>query len=200
MEVVTPVVESILRQEDFADKGTTTLAVVSLDPSSARASCLCIGDSILQVYRRSGPGGGGSGSAPCWQLVHEVVDPASRRLYNYPQQIGQKAATFDAAEEKLKVWPGDLFVLASDGVGDNLSPRDIAAVLDGVACFALTDTAMQGVALELAAAAFKRSMACDPELEPTPFEMHRRAFGRKPKTNGCGKPDDICVAVGMVYV
>jgi hypothetical protein len=184
--------DAVLTTGDFRDKGTTTLAAARLDEASGSLACLCVGDSIVHVYRRE------RGGDP-WTLVADVVDSTSRVKYNCPQQVGQRSETFQAVEERVCVKPGDVVLVASDGVGDNLTAADICRVLDrhsppGVP----SAVAAHGLALHVAAAAFQRSVACLPDAPPTPFEAHRRAFGRPPNADGCGKQDDISVAVGIV--
>lgn len=199
----------VLANEKFAGKGTTTVAAARLCPVTHQLECLSVGDGVLLVFRRSPRSDGAE-----WRLVASVDDPESRRSFNRPQQVGDQAPTCTPALARVDVRLGDMVVVASDGVADNLGTDGILHALNApVARFAGT---AEKTAQYLAGLAFLRSIMCVPESPPpfgpgtavgdsgmpcntpTPYEIHRRLSGRKENHGGCGKRDDVSVAVGFV--
>jgi len=144
---------------------------------------------------------------PRWSVVESVVCNGSRtpgQVFGCPAQIGEGVGLkhlFGRTDMHWDVREGDVVVLASDGVADNLFLRDIEALCDRFAPpsgpdAAKDQAAVDALALRIAAAAYATSETVG-RSRPTPFSQYAAAMGYVGLPSH-GKTDDISVAVGVM--
>ncbi|CAE6490895.1 unnamed protein product [Rhizoctonia solani] len=110
--------------------------------------------------------------------------------FNFPYQLGPHSSTTPRADAQLiksKVVPGDIVILASDGLGDNLWDEE---VLSEVERFQL-ESSPQALGEALA----KRAKKAAQGTKDVPFGVRGRAAGVQFVG---GKTDDISVVVAIV--
>ncbi|KAL3080329.1 hypothetical protein niasHS_012434 [Heterodera schachtii] len=114
-------------------------------------------------------------------LPDRFYSPTYKGKANY---IGDTPESTDLREHKLK--PGDLLLIASDGLWDNVSEEKIAELLNGVEP---TEASLQARCNTLALIA--RHLAAD--------EHYDSPFARRAKLHGInapgGKPDDVTIVL-----
>lgn len=187
--------------------GSSTACITSFDPSQGTYHVLNLGDSGVSVFRK--------------------VEGATRKLvfkseitthdFNFPHQIGNigdpkfgsmnSDSSKDATLESIQIEDGDIAVIGSDGLWDNLFDEDIEYILNesGIsridemlgkeayselnkdAIRSELDTAVRAIA----GLALKR--ADDPQ-STTPWSKSVIAHHKKPQYRG-GKPDDLTFLV-----
>jgi len=155
--------------------GSSTACVLSVSGNQLEAANL--GDSGFLVIRKG-------------QLIYKTRE--QQHYFNCPFQIGSSRDTPDDADLiKFEVEPGDVVVMATDGVFDNLSSQMIVSMAwDGVTRLVPLNDVAQSLALEA------QRVALDPHGD-TPFAEGARKVGQV--WNG-GKLDDITVLVACVGV
>jgi len=157
-------------------RGSSTACILCIHKGALHASNL--GDSGFMVVR------GG-------ELA--FMSPQQQHEFNFPYQIGSADSMADmpsaAQRFAIEVSPGDIVVLATDGVFDNVYPDEAAALV--------SLARRRGVGAEAAAvtlAEFARTRAADPaHLSPFAYAAQQlgfRYFG--------GKMDDITVVCAYV--
>lgn len=108
-------------------RGSCTACVARIDEAAGRLQALNLGDSGVRVFRPSPPTDIGSSDV----LHLELESRAQQHYFNCPLQLGGGSTdrphhgdnyTFD-------VLPGDLVIMATDGVLDNLFDAEIAQIL-----------------------------------------------------------------------
>ncbi|VFQ94543.1 unnamed protein product [Cuscuta campestris] len=153
--------------------GSSTACILTLTDDGV-ISAVNVGDSGFAVVR--------AGSV-------EYKSPVQQREFNYPFQLGRyKEADRPvvAARIKVDVRPGDVIVMATDGLFDNVKDDAVAELVGG-------GGGSPGKAAErLANEALKIAKSKDVE---TPFAVEARKAGRN--ISG-GKYDDITVIVAYI--
>eukprot|EP00440_Ansanella_granifera_P001928 gb/GFBE01002086.1/.p1 GENE.gb/GFBE01002086.1/~~gb/GFBE01002086.1/.p1 ORF type:complete len:714 (+),score=138.80 gb/GFBE01002086.1/:1-2142(+) len=186
------------------------------EPKDAKASCVAgvanLGDSGFMVLRRCS----GEGDAPAMQVIARSKE--QQHSFNFPYQLmrlppallrrvpkGRKLDTSaDCDTYRVQLCEGDLILLYSDGLVDNLHEAEILDVVnsllhrelqqDSRGSFGMCDSliAPATIAKSLALAAQKRSL--DPEAE-VPFSLASTLHGVQSQG---GKQDDITVVTAWV--
>ena len=180
-------------------QGSATACVLSLDPRTGELAAANLGDSGFVVVGGGGGGGGGSSHGDGKNSGSEVEgrvafkSPQQQHGFNFPFQLGAAGSASDspadAEEFLLPTRPGDLVVVGTDGLFDNV-------FADEVARLASLSRARGDGPREAAevVAAFARRRAADTEAA-TPFAVAAQAMGYNYRG---GKMDDITVVVGFV--
>lgn len=169
--------------------GSATACVLRLDPSTSELDAANLGDSGFLVIRTG-----------------EVVfqSPALQHFFDCPFQFGaapeySPATDYveDAAVFRVVVQPGDVLILATDGVLDNVWPKDMVALAPRNA------EEVDSAATALASLAARHGL--DPEYE-SPYSVEaaqegidipiwQKLMGKKLVG---GKLDDVTVVIGFV--
>jgi protein phosphatase PTC7 len=157
-------------------RGSSTACILCLHGGRLHASNL--GDSGFMVVR------GGNVA---------FMSPQQQHDFNFPYQIGSVDSMGDAPQAAQRfvvdVQPGDVIVMATDGVFDNIYPDEAAALV-----FASKRKGDTPSSAAVAVAQFARMRAADPtHLSPFAYgaqQLGYRYFG--------GKMDDITVVCAYV--
>ncbi len=179
-------------------QGSATACVVLLDGRDGLLRSANVGDSgyLLMSPRRGGPA---AASAVAAASSGEVVwqpggvkyrSPHQEHEFGRPYQLGHHRASDrpeDAMLHAARVCAGDVLVLGSDGLWDNLHDSEIAATVQ-----AGVDAAQSAAAIAraVAAAAYERSSQ---KRGSTPYSL--AASEAKDLVFSGGKRDDIAVLV-----
>ncbi|ETL93828.1 hypothetical protein, variant 2 [Phytophthora nicotianae] len=171
--------------------GSSTACIVQLKDLSLQA--INLGDSGFLLCRLQPDKA--EGGALRWQVVHET--PNQCHYFNCPYQLG-----FGANGDKpemgevydLETQEGDVIVLGTDGLFDNLFPKQIASLLDTVlpSTPELDHHSMEKVASCIAHTAHK---AAKGTKSKTPFAVAAQQAGYEYLG---GKMDDITVVTSLV--
>ncbi|KNC46641.1 uncharacterized protein AMSG_03078 [Thecamonas trahens ATCC 50062] len=145
-----------------------------------------LGDSQARVLARTGDDG--------YAIVASTENgPSSQIVFNMPYQVGRNGnAVDDGSLFSVPVARGDVVLLTSDGIHDNLFNNQIVAVVDsllGAASGPLQDLPHDELSTLLDAAAARLIIDARFHAErdaPTPFSPHG------------GKPDDSTAVVAVV--
>eukprot|EP00887_Chlorella_sp_A99_P001051 scaffold14.g1051.t1 len=184
-----------LRREGI--KGSSTVCLVLVDMLQGQLSAANMGDSgLMQLGRRmlgrSFSAKGATGSAK-GTLVVKYRTPQQEHSFGHPYQLGHHKASDqpeDAMLITMPVSPGDILVLGSDGLFDNLSDGEI---LEAVEADLVQGLKAPAIAQRLAFSAFNNSL--DKERD-TPFsQAAQEAFDMVYRG---GKADDITVLVALL--
>ncbi len=107
--------------------GTCTACIVSLDGTELRA--INVGDSGFSVLRRT-EGGGSNGDHPAWALFFQTTEQT--HFFNCPFQLGtnSKDSPADGQSFTIPAIHGDLVILATDGLLDNLFTGELIQLLE----------------------------------------------------------------------
>mmetsp|Transcript_52518 Transcript_52518/g.151354 ORF Transcript_52518/g.151354 Transcript_52518/m.151354 type:complete len:340 (+) Transcript_52518:2-1021(+) len=174
--------ERLLAIDGGAPTGSSTACVLTLDRRSGMLKVANLGDSSALLIRSA-------------DLAVDLESEAQWHEFNLPYQLEGPENGFvnphadqpDMADEySAKVREGDLVILATDGVLDNLF-RD--EVLD------LVREAPSADVGDIADTLVRRSWERSRSLQDTPFGIAARRAGHK---HVGGKEDDITVVVGRV--
>lgn len=182
----------------------STLELVASEPQQTRFNC--------PVQLKMTPEG----------AYHDITGSAGER---FEMPIGRPSHWFEFPRRRLTLQPGDLVIVASDGLWDNLHRHEIMALVnDGLVEEPGNDEERGSIAAELALAAFEASieegdtkleeLARDKQNQEAPTSPYRNrnspfseefnrvhaqsiAEGRKKSRFG-GKVDDITVLVAKI--
>jgi len=161
--------------------GSSTVMVVTLEGTLLRMAH--IGDCGMLIVRDG---------APLLRTVEQQHD------FNFPFQLGagSRNSPADAATCEIRVRPGDVVILGSDGLFDNLFDEEIVAMVTRHLRGSATPRSVADIPAELAddLVAEARDASLD-RRRTSPFEL--RAVSAEIFYEG-GKPDDICVIVAIV--
>jgi protein phosphatase PTC7 len=152
--------------------GSCTICVVTLDPDIGILNSAYLGDSIFSVYRN----------------YREILQTHEQQhQFNKPYQVGTEGDNpASALKHHMQLSEGDVIVLGSDGLWDNLSKDQI----EGIVRNALT---LDFIAEEVALRSYRYSLMGDYN---SPFYEKAKKLGINcPKT---GKSDDITVVAATV--
>ncbi|XP_072987297.1 probable protein phosphatase 2C 80 [Typha latifolia] len=169
---VDPHVVMKLAHQRTTAEGSCTACIVSL--RDQMISCANIGDCGYVLIR--------DGAA----LLHS---PVMQQVFNKPYQLRRsswKPSTTMLSVKRFKVEPGDVVVVGTDGLFDNMLDKELAYVIKSGFDLGLDAKRVASIVANLA-----YSMSCSWTRE-TPFSIASRYAG-KPR-NG-GKPDDITVVL-----
>eukprot|EP00658_Telonema_sp_P-2_P024511 TRINITY_DN19853_c0_g1_i1.p1 TRINITY_DN19853_c0_g1~~TRINITY_DN19853_c0_g1_i1.p1 ORF type:complete len:308 (+),score=66.35 TRINITY_DN19853_c0_g1_i1:285-1208(+) len=157
--------------------GSTTVTLISLDEGDSVLHTLNLGDSGFLVLR--------SDKSGQWDIVAQSAE--QQHYFNCPFQLGTGCDdTPDHANcEELQVQPGDLVVLATDGVFDNIFTHKIVEIVSQAEDVDDTATAIATEAFRMASSL----------TGLTPFAIKANAVGY---TFDGGKLDDITVLVARI--
>ena len=163
-------------------RGSSTVLIATLQDATLRLAHL--GDCGLLLVRNG---------AAAYRTVEQ------QHAFNFPFQLGagSRNEPRDAVCAEMPAQSGDIVVLGSDGLFDNLFDEEILAMVQGyVARASLAGTLLSERPVRLAddLVAEARDAALD-RRRTTPFE--RRAIAAEILYEG-GKPDDICAVVAVV--
>ncbi|TMW56891.1 hypothetical protein Poli38472_002816 [Pythium oligandrum] len=169
--------------------GSSTACIVQLHDDSIRA--INVGDSGFLLCRSSP-----SEEDPTkvkWQVVYE--SPHQSHYFNCPFQLGHQNGDLPEHGQliELDIKQGDLIVLGTDGLFDNLFPEQIASLLDS----ALPTIEQDGESMEKVASciAYTAHKSAKGTKSRTPFAVAARKAGYE---YAGGKMDDITVVASLV--
>jgi len=145
-----------------------------------------LGDSGFMVIRPSAPA--------ALQLVARSNEQQSS--FNCPYQLAFESSNSheprDSDAYNVQLQAGDIVVLATDGLFDNLFDKQIVTIaLDALGTASSPDEKPQHIADQLA----KRAEDITTSQNDTPFAQSARRHGHR---HSGGKPDDISVVVAIV--
>jgi hypothetical protein len=125
--------------------GSATAVLAQLDAASGKLCTANLGDSGLMVLRRGGGGGGGAaagaaaaGTASAAASAASVVFRSRplQHFFDCPLQLGACPEFVDATDgadqaecRDVPVLPGDVIVMGSDGLWDNMFDGEVAEVV-----------------------------------------------------------------------
>jgi protein phosphatase PTC7 len=159
-------------------KGSTTASIASLTSNAIES--YIVGDSGLAVFRAG-------------RLIKRAAETTLG--FNFPCQIGSHGVeeAREGATTRIEVLAGDVVVLASDGLWDNVFEDEIGETILG-----LQRTVAQPekfVASAAEALAVKANRYGADQVRKSPFEIHARESG---VNFAGGKLDDVTVIVALV--
>ncbi|CAD8196302.1 unnamed protein product [Paramecium pentaurelia] len=159
-------------------KGSTTVCVVSINQGDLRSSL--VGDSGYAIYRKIDDK---------YQLNFKSTE--QQKSFNFPYQIGSEGDNPNVAtDDTHKIQVGDLVVLGTDGLFDNMSAQQIQVVIEDVTKTEPNNP--QALAKSIANYAYRLSL--DPKYN-SPFAQHAKQS--RLRYMG-GKSDDITVIVAFI--
>ena len=183
--------------------GSCTACVARIDEHEGVLHALNVGDSGLRVYRPSAPSDGGKSGGPLQLLL---ATRSQQHYFNCPLQLGGGSTDRPHHGDvyTLAVEPGDLVIMATDGLLDNLFDTEIARIIthgheDASAPQGTVGPGPPRSAKELAElVAVRARRASLQSKRVTPFSVAAKAEGYSMPG---GKLDDvtvICVKVAPV--
>jgi protein phosphatase PTC7 len=187
----------VLRVLQFAMKhvrragtqGSSTACIVLIDTLQGRLAAANVGDSGFVLLGRGVGSHRGAGSSR-GQLQIRYRSPQQEHSFGHPYQLGHHDAADepeDAMLTTMPVYPGDVIVVGSDGLFDNLHDEEIVEIVEAET---LQNNSTSAIAHKLAFAAFGASVD---KKRVTPYSLGASsAFDMV--YNG-GKQDDITALV-----
>ncbi|ONI12319.1 hypothetical protein PRUPE_4G157000 [Prunus persica] len=159
-------------------QGSSTACILSLDKERGVLHAVNVGDSGFMVFRDS----------KCW-----FKSPPQQRMFNCPYQLGNHVGG-DCPEAALEfvveaIVPGDIIVLGTDGLLDNIFASEIEDVL---VAYRGSGRDCDELASAIANLALFNSMD---KYSVSPFQMEAEKAGLK---HAGGKIDDITVVVAQI--
>jgi protein phosphatase PTC7 len=174
-------------------QGSSTFCVALIDRAAGRLAAANVGDSgfMLLGFRPAERGlGAAAASSARGRLAVRYRSPQQEHSFGHPYQLGHHAgadAPGDAMLSAMPVAPGDVVVVGSDGLWDNLFDEEVVAVVEE----ALLARAPPGaIARALGAAAFA---AAGDRRRATPYSQGATAAFDMVYSGG--KHDDITAVV-----
>lgn len=160
--------------------GTSTACIVTLGDEGKTLHAVNVGDSGFMIFREN---------------KYVYISPIRQSYFNCPLQLGKGSddSPQSATEIKVRVLrPGDVIVLATDGLLDNVSPGEIEKVLEE------NNTIDGFVEPEMLARIIAERLALrnsEDARRLTPFAIAAHKAG---VDHIGGKMDDITVIVGQI--
>lgn len=180
--------KELIRQawETNEEQGTSTLVVVTLPFEGDTMYSAWVGDSgycILRIYEHQ-----------TYSTVVVYASKAQQKGFNYPYQLGQhsKDKPEIAKTDTHQLQQGDIVVVGSDGVFDNLTPEQVADVVQLQLKKSRGKFDSQIIAKAIADEAFRYSLD---DKYNSPFAKEAAKYQEKYQG---GKSDDISVSLGQV--
>jgi protein phosphatase PTC7 len=168
------------------EQGTSTLVTVTLPFEGSTLHTAYVGDSsycILRIYDKI-----------TYAISVVFVSKPQHRGFNRPYQLGKFVG--DGPEQAImdthELQHGDILVLGSDGVFDNLSPEQVAEIIQKYLQDHRGNFDANMIANTIAQEAFHYSLD---EKYNSPFAKEAARYGLKHRG---GKSDDISVSLGQV--
>lgn len=170
-------------------KGSSTFIVITIDPEEGRLSSANLGDSGFLLLGNNPDSG---------TIEVKFKTPQQEHEFGFPYQLGHQANSDSPEDAQLAAVPvttGDILVVGSDGLFDNLPDTDLIGVLEEVrGNYPDRNQAMaSALARAIAAAAFHSSMN---KSKATPYS--RAATEAFDMVYSGGKRDDITVIVALL--
>jgi protein phosphatase PTC7 len=167
--------------------GSSTVVVGILDPVKPIFRTSYVGDSGYYIIRKSG-----------MRWTFFFMSEEQQKGFNFPYQLAFSREHGDHPDVAVKfehqVKDGDIVIVGSDGLFDNLFPSQIMNIMRGYLGTGDRITDVKKLAVHLMNEAFRYSVDMNWE---SPFK-------RKAEENGYmyqgGKSDDITVVVGQVWL
>ena len=157
--------------------GSTTLVLATIDNEESQLRLANLGDAGYVVLRRNSEG----------QFEIQLKSREKMHSFNFPFQLGvNQDGPDEMVEEGFEAKEGDLVLLASDGIFDNLFDAEIVRISNEFG------EDLQKLAEVLAGRA--KTLSEDKDFE-SPFAVNAMKNGYY---NLGGKPDDISVIVAEV--
>ena len=167
--------------------GSTTVCMLSISPDGGLASFLNVGDSGFHIFRPA------EDDVRSLQLV--AKSRPQQHAHNHPFQLSSWAAKMkvrdlpsDGERYQHELLPGDIILLTTDGVLDNLFDEQIRAILEEVR--AEGGDVCSNIAAAVAERAREASLGT---TERTPWQVSLGATRGSPEAKLGGKVDDITV-------
>lgn len=177
---------------DIELKGSTTACMLSISPDGRVANFLNVGDSGFHIFRPA------EDDARSLQLVAKST--SQQHAHNHPFQLASWAAKMrvrdlpkDGERYTHELLPGDIILLSTDGVLDNLFDEQIRAILEQVR--AEGGDVCSNIAAVIAERAREASLG---KTEMTPWTVSLGATRGSPDGKLGGKVDDITVLAVQV--
>lgn len=164
-------------------KGSSTLVITTIDQNKRKILSTYIGDSAYMIFKKINN-----------KYNIYFKSEAQQHGYDFPFQLGTNGIRSDSAQFALEnehyIERGDIILLATDGLFDNMFDEDILVSVNEF----LGREEFNGneICKILAEKSFGLSMD---EKYVSPFEIYSKNNGRK--FTG-GKSDDITIVVGRI--
>lgn len=167
--------------------GSSTVCMLSISPDGRVASFLNVGDSGFHIFRPA------EDDVRSLQLV--AKSRPQQHAHNHPFQLSSWAAKMkvrdlpsDGERYQHELLPGDIILLTTDGVLDNLFDEQIRAIVKEV--LAEGGDVCSNIAAVVAERAREASLGT---TEMTPWQVSLGATRGSPEAKLGGKVDDITV-------
>jgi protein phosphatase PTC7 len=159
-------------------EGSSTACIVMLSNDNILHS-INVGDSGFMIFRAN-------------RLAYK--SPIQQHYFTCPYQLGKRCdRPSSASESREPVFPGDIIVVGTDGLLDNVFPADIEDVLKRETLEGVNPMELAVTITNLA-----RNYSLDMERE-SPFAKAAKLSGKGyPSYYTGGKPDDITVVVAHI--
>jgi len=189
-----------LEAVEAAEKGVTAYGastITVLELSGLTLDIANLGDSGFMVIRKNPLLGAfeilarSTSQQHAWNFPYQLLRVPPTLRVRLPRGMRTDSAR-DCATLKMAVCPGDLVLLFTDGVTDNLHDSDITDIVESECCSG-GGSPPEALAQKLALAAYNRSID---EVADTPFAREARENGM-PSYCG-GKIDDVTVVAAWV--
>ncbi|CBK21524.2 uncharacterized protein [Blastocystis hominis] len=171
--------------------GSSTLCALALGVDN-KAFYYNIGDSGFFLFRFGAP----QPTAQRKEWFVHSVSPKQCHAFNFPFQLGKGAdSPMMGVSGPLDVQRGDLCLISSDGLLDNVWPKDLVALLNdywknGMPAEGVNQDSLQEVVNKIVDFTFKKSGS----RASTPFEQEALQNGYRYEG---GKPDDITAVLTL---
>ncbi|KAF8605232.1 hypothetical protein BDV93DRAFT_490502 [Ceratobasidium sp. AG-I] len=190
VEIIARAYQNVL-DEPAVQCGSSTACIVNIDAQSGRLSAANLGDSSFSILRSS-------------SIFHE--QKPQTHYFNCPRQLAKLLPTHKphlrirdrpehAAVYSAQLRHGDLVILSTDGLGDNVHPGEIIGISSLVGRRAASQPD-QNLAQNLADSLVEYAVACMHSYDKvSPFEIAAQEEGME---HPGGKVDDVTVVVAHV--
>jgi len=173
--------------------GASTALVLALEGNTVGVANL--GDSGFLLLRRTPVGMAiterTKGQQHSWNCPYQLLRMPPALAARVPTRFKPDSA-LDCERLEVQVSAGDLLLLFTDGLSDNLHEHELLNIVNRLAGTALEPGCPQALARELTLAAHQRSI--DPQAV-VPFTLASRNIGQEILG---GKPDDITVVAAWI--
>lgn len=164
-------------------KGSSTLVIATIDQIKRKLITSSIGDSSYIIFRKDNK-----------KYFIYFKSIAQQHGYDFPFQLGTNAIRSDSPKYALlnnhDVLKGDIVLLATDGLFDNMYDKDILGLINEF----LDKKDFNGNEISKALAEKSFDLSMDTKYV-SPFELYSKTFG---KNFTGGKSDDITIVVGKL--
>eukprot|EP00879_Flechtneria_rotunda_P023423 GHRR01024775.1.p1 GENE.GHRR01024775.1~~GHRR01024775.1.p1 ORF type:complete len:254 (+),score=63.16 GHRR01024775.1:1144-1905(+) len=170
-------------------RGSTTACVLTINKDMGKLQSATLGDSGFMIVGRRP----GTSMHPRTELTVKFRTSQLEHEFGFPYQLGHHQhanSPKDADLVTLHVVPGDVIIMGSDGLLDNMSELEIVEQVDRMLRVGHKPAAM---AQQIAKVAFDNSLD---KKRVTPYS--RAATEAFDMVYNGGKPDDITVLVAVV--